>query len=437
MLTYQITKHKSKENILQDSLVGIEFEFYSNKSLEETRSDIASLIGKKIRLEDKSHSDFIPTDREYKMEPDMSGGKGLIELITAAIPYSQARPTILKVLQWIQENGYTTEKCSIHLNVSFDQDKTGIKHLVSKMDPLKFILSFNETEVYKLFPERENNVYAKSIKWVTPRIDYNYFDGQNINPHVFHYAIEKYYGVNFQKLQKGYLEFRYIGGKDYEKKITNILYLLDRFIIQLWGITNTQKYTDLDLIELKRILNKNRPYIEILQDFRNIKKHYKELKLYVDLKSDERIIEIYWPKIMMEVLRLISHGGLKKGQINYDSDLSRVQVRDGELDYCFELSNYDFVNCKLSGSLMHCDFFACDIKNATIDNSNLYQGTTSEGCKLGDCYINHTCEIRNSYVFGWQGVFKGKMIGGIFRHGKISKHAEFEETEIIASKKIN
>ncbi len=32
MLTYQITKHRSKEDILLDSLVGVEFEFYSEKS---------------------------------------------------------------------------------------------------------------------------------------------------------------------------------------------------------------------------------------------------------------------------------------------------------------------------------------------------------------------------------------------------------------------
>ena len=29
------------------------------------------------------------------------------------------------------------------------------------------------------------------------------------------------------------------------------------------------------------------------------------------------------------------------------------------------------------------------------------------------------------------------MIGGIFRHGKIGKHATFDKTEIVQSKKIN
>lgn len=437
MLTYQITKHKSKEDILQDSLVGIEFEFYSDKSLEDTQKELAQLLGKKIRLESKAHSDFVPTDKEFKIEPDMSGGKGLMELVTGPTPYSVARNIIIKTLGWIQENGYTTEKSSIHLNLSFDPKKTGKNNLISKMDSLKFVLGFNENEVYKLFPNRKDSVYAKSVKWIMPKIDYNYYEGQNINSHVFHFAKEKYYGVNFEKLQQGYLEFRYIGGKDYEKKTTNILYLLDRFLLQLWLIANQTKYTDLNYIELKKILNRNHKFTEILKDWRKLKDHYPEINLYVDLKNNEKIIDMYWPKILMEVVQLISHGGLKEGDINYDSDISRVQVNGGKLPYCFGLSNYDFVDCELAGSLSFCDIFRSQVSNATLLRCNLYQGTAVEGSKVESCYVNKTCEVKNSYVFQWDSVFKGKMIGGIFRHGQIGREAEFDGTEIITSKKIN
>ena len=43
----------------------------------------------------------------------------------------------------------------------------------------------------------------------------------------------KYYGINFEKRIKNYLEFRYIGGKDWDKKTNKILGLLDLFIVQL------------------------------------------------------------------------------------------------------------------------------------------------------------------------------------------------------------
>jgi len=437
MLTYQAIKHNTKEEILSYGLIGIEFEFYSNMTPEKTVDSFKTLLNKKIRLEEEAHSDFKPTEKEFKIEKDFSGGAGMMELVTGAVSYEEGRNIIIKVLKWIEENGYTNEKCSIHLNLSFDPEKTEKPGLISKMDPLKFVLDFNEKEVYKLFPNREETVYAKSIKWVMPKIEANYFNGQYINSHVFDFGKEKYYGVNFEKLQLGYLEFRYIGGKDYEKKISNILYLLDRFFIQLWSSANSGKYTDLNLVELKKILAKNNPYIEILKDWRNIEKHFKDVKIYVDLMATPQVMDIHWPRIKNQVIKILSHGGMRKGQINYDSDLSRVQVKDAKLTHCFGLSYLDFVDCEISGTLEACDFFRCILKNVNAVRCNLYQGTSVSESKLESCYTNQSVEVTNSFVFKWDTVFKGKMIGGIFRHGKISKEATFDKTEVIQSKKIN
>ena len=178
-------------------------------------------------------------------------------------------------------------------------------------------------------------------------------------------------------------------------------------------------------------------FIDILKDWRNIEKHFKEIKFYVDLTFNEKILDLYWPKVKTQVVKLLSHSGLESGQINYDSDLGRVQVRDGKLNYCFGLANFDFVDCEISGTLESCDFFRCTLKNANVIRCNLYQGTSVSESKLESCYTNHSVEVKNSFVFKWDSVFKGKMIGGIFRHGKIGKHATFDKTEIVQSKKIN
>ena len=436
MLTYQSIKEKSKEDILSCGLVGVEFEFYSKKSHEEVASAFKKITGKKIRIEQKAHSDFIPTDIEWKIERDMSGGVGLMELVTAPMTYNNARKIIIDILKWIEENGYTTEKCSLHLNLSFDSNKTERPRLVSRIDPLKFLLTFNEREVYKLFSNRKNSVYAKSIKWVVPKIDTNYFNGQHINPHAFDFGREKYYGVNFEKLRDGYLEFRYIGGKDYEKKTSNILYLLDRFLIQLWHVGNNSKYSDLDRIELKRIISENEKFVNILKDWRNIKKYYKDVDFFVDLSNNDKIIDLKWPKLKSGFIRLLTHGGLVKGQVNYDSDIGRLQVRDGELLKCFNLENYDFIDCKVGGLLKFCDFFRCQLESVNVYNCNFYQGSKIVDSKIESSYINQSVEVKNSYVYAWDTVFKGKMIGGIFRHGAIGKEAEFEDVEIVQSKKI-
>ena len=156
----------SDSEILQKGLVGIEFEFYANVSLEETTKQLAEVLGKKIRIEKKHHSEFAPNQKEFKIEPDMSGGAGLMELVTGALPYSEGRMIIIKVCDWINKNGYTSDRSSIHLNLSFDPKLTGNKYQISRMSPLKFILDFKEEQVWKAFPMRKDSAYAKSIKFI-------------------------------------------------------------------------------------------------------------------------------------------------------------------------------------------------------------------------------------------------------------------------------
>jgi hypothetical protein len=112
-----------------------------------------------------------PDAENFKIEPDLSGGVDLVELITGPLPYVEAKIILLKILKLMQDNTHTDEKCSIHINISFDK-KSG-KELY-QLNPLKLILDMDEKLVYKFFPNRENNFYAKSIKKLIPFKDYKF-----------------------------------------------------------------------------------------------------------------------------------------------------------------------------------------------------------------------------------------------------------------------
>ena len=328
----------NNSDILKNALVGVEFEFYSNKDIDTTAKELAGLLGKKIRVEAKAHSDFEVTRDEFKIEPDMSGGEKLMELVTGAQPYYAARMMIIKVCKWIEENGYTNDRSSIHLNLSFDTDKIENKHRISKMNVLKFILDFKESQVFKFFPERKDSAYAKSIKFVLPKSDTYFYDGLNITPSNFIYPDSKYYGINFEKRHKNYLEFRYLGGEDWEKKTSKILQMLDLFITQLWNSTGGVQFNNLNSIELRKILAKNERIIKARKDWKTINTGWnQDVKLTVDLNDNEKIIDLHWPNIRERVLRLFTHGELTKGHINYDADNGTIQVDHGNLSYCVEL----------------------------------------------------------------------------------------------------
>lgn len=433
----KLNKNSSREELLNSALVGVEFEFYSNLELEETQKSLSDLLGRKIQLEDKAHSDFQPDDKVFKMEPDMSGGKGLIELVTGAMPYRNTRIVIIKMLNWIKENGYTNDRASIHLNVSFDKKYLEDPYMISKMNVLKFILEFDEARIYKFFPNRENSTYAKSVKWIMPKREAYWFDEDHIEPNNFKFADTKYYGINFSKKEKNYLEFRYLGGENYHEKKEAILHLLDRFILQVWNSCNSPRFTPENRIELRRILNKNLPLVEMLRDHRKLNENWPKINILVDLQDSYQTIKVQWDRIKDRVLELIVDGSLEEGIINYDSDYSVIQIKDGVFKTAYNLDGYEFINCKIRGNVLNSSIYGGYIEGSMLTRCNLYQGAEIKDSKVESCYVHGSVTVTNCFVFGRDGVFKGKMVGGIYREGFLGKDARIDDTtEVVVSKKI-
>ena len=148
-------------NAIHSSKVGFEFEFFANESLDSAKESLSRTLNKKIRIEEKAHSDFAPTEDVFKMEPDNSGGTGMIELVTGPLPFVEAKLIMAKTLKWIRENGSTNERCSIHVNLAFDGKKLGPITNMTKLDIGKFVLNFDEDRVYEAFPNRKDSVYNR------------------------------------------------------------------------------------------------------------------------------------------------------------------------------------------------------------------------------------------------------------------------------------
>tara|TARA_B100001057_G_scaffold456374_1_gene503712 strand:+ start:1469 stop:2779 length:1311 start_codon:yes stop_codon:yes gene_type:complete len=433
----KLNRSSSRQSVLNASQIGVEFEFYSNLELEETKKSLSELLNRKIQLEEKAHSDFQPSAEVFKMEPDMSGGKGLIELVTGAMTYRSARIVIQKMLRWIEKNGYTNDRASIHLNMSFNADYLEDRDMITHMSILKFILEFDEARVYKYFPNREHSTYAKSIKWIMPKHEAFYYNEDLISSDNFTYANTKYYGINFEKAQKNYLEFRYLGGENYEKRTDDILHLAEMFIMSVWKSCNNPKFTPENKIELKRILEKNRPLVEMLKDHKAVNKYWRQINILVDLTDNEQVINVQWNRFKHKVLELLANGAMESGVINYDSDYGTVQIKDGVFKTAYLLNGFEFINCELSGNIENSSIYGGKIEGAQCLRSQFYQGCELKDSKVESSYVHGSCTLTNCYVFGRDGIFKGKMVGGIFREGGIGPHARFEDTEIVVSTKIN
>ena len=424
-------------NAIYSSKVGFEFEFFANEDIQEAKTSIANTLNKKIRIEDKAHSDFTPTDEVFKLEPDNSGGTGMIELVTGPLPFVEAKIIMAKTLKWIQENGSTNDRCSIHINLAFDGKKLGTATNMSKLDIGKFVLNFDEDKVYEAFPDRKDSVYAKSIKFIIPLSGMTQSSPGKSMWQNYMFVNEKYYGINFTKIPKGYIEFRYLGGKDYERKYSTILSMTEHFLLSLYETLTNPTYSKDDMKKLDAVLEKHQDVIQSYKTYQKFKEKFPNIRLMIDLKTADQIVEMYYPKIRDRIFNLLTKADLKEGLINYDSDTGRIQIKDAELKRCFEINDVDIVDCVIKGNIKGCDIFSSELLDSSIFECNLFGGTECKGCKIEESYVSRNVTVDNCYVFGKRGVFSGDMEGGIFRKGRATKFARFSDTtEVIEIEKI-
>ena len=186
---------------LKKSIIGFEFEFYMKnisyyKTLELLNQELSPV---KVWGFRQYHSGFTTDENNFKIEPDLSGGSNMVELITGPLNYIDSKYYLVKILNFIQNYGYTNDKTSIHINISFNDEKLDLNNV----NILKLILNINEDEIYKYYPSRKNNVYAKSVKKIIP---YKEYDFSNIPISIVKNNMklpnDKYYGINFLNIVK-------------------------------------------------------------------------------------------------------------------------------------------------------------------------------------------------------------------------------------------
>ncbi len=424
--------HFDKKQLLSSALLGFEFEFFSEMVRGRITESLSRLLGKKIILSDRYHSKIPVTSEVFKLEPDYSGGGKMNELITGPLPYAEAIPILIKVLRWIDENGWTTDKCAFQFSLSFDKFDRSIKRM-EELDKLQFILGIDEGLIYSNFGNRKNNVYSRSIKKVVPRNRFSILENvSHIDPKLFRIPDEKYYGANFTKVPKGYIEIRYLGGRDYQKKITPIRDVIDYVVLYTYDILSGRKtYTKTDLENLRSMMKEYSKVVRSFSDPEAFFMNFPDFHLLVDLKGYVENIKTYFPHIREKVFDIIVEGNVKNGFFNYDTANGRFQLKDAKIKNAAFLDNLDLINCKVKSSkLDNCRIFSCDIRNSEIYNSQILNGNKISKSKIKDTSADFGNKIIECYIDSPEKIIDCEITGGVLRHGDLGRNAEVsKETE--------
>ena len=436
-----MTKEFNKQLMLESLMIGFEFEVFS----PHTRPELATLLSHEVNktvIALESHDPSTVLDyNTFKIEPDFSGGIKMHEIVTPPLPYHEAIYTMLKVLNFINEKCHTTNRCGFHINISVEN--TEIKESIRNLNIFKFVLSLDEHSIFNLWPSsyqsKFQKVFKNSISYIYPK---NRFLSENVNvmtlsnPMDFKIPQTKYHGINFNKLQRGYLEVRYAGGTNYQlkrKESIDLINLVGEHIIST--LENNKTYTEAEILKLKSIIDNQREYLSSVRTYEAFIRNYPNIKLTMDMKHHPQAIKATYSTIRESLCDFLEHTNMTKGELNYDSNRSRLQVRGANIKSGFVLSNLDLLECTVDSELEQCMLFNCKVSGALIKKSNISIDNDIKYSVLEDCSYDESSssKIKHSYLKN-EGFTKvsGNFTECIINRGIISSTSEVDKkTELV------
>lgn len=410
-----------KFRIFQQARVGFEIEFFSDLKDRNIASFLREALNRKIVLgrvktsigKDKLgyHTKIKIDEDKFKLEKDFSGGPMMYELVTSPLPYFEAKKVLISALAKIKEIGWVNDNASVQINISFDNQDCQIMYI----NIMKFCLNFYmlEKEIFKDFPMRKGNIYSESITKIMPDISSLTMDPKDLNISTIRIKLptdSKYFGVNFQHMMKdNYLEFRYLGGRDYLKKSNKVVEYLEKFVLFSYDQAVNREITPKDEEAFDKVITAHFQRMEFFKDLESFQKRFKNIHVMVDLEMDPSYINLRYESIKKFLYDLVINNDLREGFINFDSDVGKFQLKDAEIKRGLDLNEIEFVNCNLEGVFENCNFYNCNVKNALLLDCSIHGYSEISDSKLLDTSSNvestfNGCFIRNDR----------ERIGGIF-----------------------
>lgn len=405
--------------------IGFEFEFYMKdlsyyKTLEILNKELSPV---KVWGFRQYHSEFTPDKDNFKIEPDLSGGSNMVELVTGPLDFFDAKYYLIKIINFIQNYGYTNEKCSVHFNISFNHEDKNLNDI----NILKLILNTDEEEIYRSFPSRKGNIYAKSIKKIIPFKEYDFFNIPiSVVKNNLRLPNDKYYGINFLHInsdkQSQRLELRYIGGKDYEKNTGQLIYFLERFIITVYDSIDVD-FNSEDINKLEEYLEENISSYKNLSKYDNFIVEFPTIQMQIDQDGNYDIISAYYEKIYNKIFSLIdATEDLSECILNYVTSTQVVEIVDARIKTNATLKGFEIINCQTEGIFEDCFFVGSEIRNSQISKSKL-QHSEVINSKILNCNVEAST-LENCYFM--DGYLNGDMQGGVYRSGKLGPFATMD-----------
>ena len=153
----------------------------------------------------------------------------------------------------------------------------------------------------------------------------------------------------------------------------------------------------------------------------------------VDLKSDIQIIKSYFNNLRDVLYHLIVDNDITEGFLNYDTQLSKYQLKDGKTKKANLLKDLDLIDCMISGNIASSRLFGCELDGCQIEDSSFVIHNETKNSKITNCDLNPNNDFTDCYIDARDRDINCKIDGGIIRSGYIGNEAEVsDETEVVS-----
>ena len=423
------------QKISQAIRFGIDLDFYCKFSIKKVAQKFSEAVDSKVIIVPDDDG-FIPEQGKFYIKEGYGFGSERYSFISAPLPNTYARALLIRVFATMKEYCYTDETCIAKIDFTFD-NKVVSELDIKKLNPLRFILEFNEDMMWRFFPEQKDSIYVKTIKNILPQN--KFYRSENLKIESFNYILPnmKFFGVVFNRIKDGFLQMRYIGGKDYEYKITEALDAINVFSHFVSKCLFEPGYSDKNSRDLKALIKNSDKLLDAYSSYDMFVKKYPEIKITVDMGNNVQHIKSFFGKFRDQLFDLMASSNFTKGEINYDAAMSHIQIRHVKL-HVYEVRDWEFVDCDLTIEYGEgCSFFGCRISDSSLNKCNVYRYSHIKKSRLKDTYINRTCEVTNTYIYGDLSTIDGKINGGMIAKGRIGNHSIIsKETELLDYTKV-
>lgn len=222
----------------------------------DAASDMAYDLGKELEVKAQANSGYHGSRPEntWIIEPDASleindGGDMTCEIISPPMPLSECLTKMEQFFNWVNSEGATTNASTgFHVGVSLPSSSA---RATDDIDYIKLVLFLGDRYVLEQF-DRLSNHYAKSaIKIITDRVQDGDVDVNLAFEHMRRGLLEiarqcvrtqrtdKYESVN---LKPDYIEFRSMGGEDYNRDINRLKDIISRYAYAMWIAARPDEY---------------------------------------------------------------------------------------------------------------------------------------------------------------------------------------------------